>query len=771
MHCPNCGTGMRVRRSFDHFELQEVLGGGGMGTVYRALDRNLNRIVALKLLRQEYSHDPEFLAKFQAEAAITASINHPNVVRVYSTGEDHGLIYLAMELVDKGSLDDLMNLQGRVAEAQVLTVGIQIARGLQAAYQRGLIHRDIKPGNILFSDAHTSKIVDFGLAVFMDQARVEGEEVWGTPYYVAPEKLDNQPEDLRSDIYSLGATLFHAVAGRPPFEAETASMVALKHLKSQAVSLQAFAPDVSSATAYVINKTLNKEPDQRYPTYEELIEHLEYAHTELLAKAAQPRQMNRVVVEGEQTQRAMGWITMGMIALVVVVGIAIFVMRERSAAPNVNASAEEARKANAAIEPRYEAARQKLLTGQPAEAAEALHALEQQPNVPQPTRNWITVHIGMAELLAGRESEARSAFRDLEARGVFSSDTAEGKLAQFFVDLGRTMSSTGPVSASVAKDYDKSNHEAIALFLLALKDWNERAFEEAGPLFRQFQSSPLRKKDPSDPAPPTPYSWIGDYKELAAGYIADFAEYRSVAELLKDTSSLVAQKKALEEARAVRGRLKMTGALADFLEKTIRELEEQVSKQEAEQERITQEHNAADAKVFAAILPKANALNAQYRFAEAKVIVQGAKLTGQKGRREQEALLKKTEWLARFKSLLMRDLNASGFPQPISKRNGMVIAGGVARATEQQVEVKTPYGTVPVPWTDLTMETVIAMAQSFIRPGLPEDLAGDRKWMLGVFSLQARKLREGRTLLAEAAQGRAEYGDALPLFLEFAENQ
>jgi serine/threonine protein kinase len=137
---------MRVRRTFDHFELQEVLGGGGMGTVYRALDRNLNRIVALKLLRQEYSHDPEFVAKFQSEAAITASINHPNVVRVYSTGEDHGLLYLAMELVDKGSLDDLMNLQGRVAEAQVLSVGIQIARGLQAAYQRGLIHRDIKPG-------------------------------------------------------------------------------------------------------------------------------------------------------------------------------------------------------------------------------------------------------------------------------------------------------------------------------------------------------------------------------------------------------------------------------------------------------------------------------------------------------------------------------------------------------------------------------------------------------------------------------------------------
>jgi hypothetical protein len=148
-------------------------------------------------------------------------------------------------------------------------------------------------------------------------------------------------------------------------------MVALKHLKSQAVSLQAFAPDVSSATAYVINKSLNKEPDQRYQNYDELIEHLEYAHTELLAKAAQPRQPSRLVLEGEQNQRAMGWITMAMIAVVVITGIVIFVVREREAAPNVNASAENARKANAALEPSYEAARQKLLAGQSAEAAEA----------------------------------------------------------------------------------------------------------------------------------------------------------------------------------------------------------------------------------------------------------------------------------------------------------------------------------------------------------------------------------------------------------------
>src|SRR5207248_4534759 len=129
---------------------------------------------------------------------------------VFSFGQDHGLFDIAMELVDKGSLDDLMNLQGRVAEAQVMEVGVQIADGLNAAHQRGLIHRDVKPGNILFADAHSAKIVDFGLALLMEHEAEARGEVWGTPYYVAPEKLNHEPEDFRSDIYSLGGTLFHA---------------------------------------------------------------------------------------------------------------------------------------------------------------------------------------------------------------------------------------------------------------------------------------------------------------------------------------------------------------------------------------------------------------------------------------------------------------------------------------------------------------------------------------------------------------------------------
>ncbi len=206
--CPDCGTEFVVGEWIDHYQLLSVAGRGGMGVVYRALDTSLDRQVALKVLRKDRL-SAKAAAQLDTEAAITASINHPHVVKVFTTGTDHGRFYIAMELVDKGTLDDLIRIQGHVAEAQILDVAVQVAQGLRAASQLGMIHRDVKPGNILFADAHTAKVVDFGLAR-LEQAAAEaaGAEIWGTPYYVASrKKLDQQPEeDFRSDIYSLGAS-------------------------------------------------------------------------------------------------------------------------------------------------------------------------------------------------------------------------------------------------------------------------------------------------------------------------------------------------------------------------------------------------------------------------------------------------------------------------------------------------------------------------------------------------------------------------------------
>src|SRR5437899_1074611 len=163
-----------------------MLGVGGMGSVYKARDTLLDRFVALKLLRTDLSSGKDHPSRFQHEARIAASVNHPNVIRVFSSGTDHGQFYVVMELVDHGSLDDLIEKRKQLPEQQVLECGIQVARGLRAAHQQGLIHRDVKPANILFADEHTAKISDFGLAGVAGEGSEAGAEIWGTPYYVAP---------------------------------------------------------------------------------------------------------------------------------------------------------------------------------------------------------------------------------------------------------------------------------------------------------------------------------------------------------------------------------------------------------------------------------------------------------------------------------------------------------------------------------------------------------------------------------------------------------
>lgn len=275
--CRHCGQKNLLQRTFGHFVPVETLGAGGMGTVYKARDTQLERFVALKLLHKDLSGEADRDVQLQQEARIAASVNHPNVVQIFSLGTDHGQFYVVMELIDHGSLDDLMESQGRLPEHQVLDVGIQIARGLRAAHRKGLIHRDVKPANILFVDEQAAKIGDFGIAAFATEDPQSDRVVWGTPPYVAPERLWNKPEDLRSDIYSLGATLFHAVAGKPPIDSSTNSATELRELKQHPSELRGIAPDVSARTARVLQRMIAPDPKQRFSLYDELLTHLDAA--------------------------------------------------------------------------------------------------------------------------------------------------------------------------------------------------------------------------------------------------------------------------------------------------------------------------------------------------------------------------------------------------------------------------------------------------------------------------------------------------------------
>ena len=265
----------QVGQAFGNYQLERELGQGGMGTVYLAKDSGLNRYVALKILRSDLGDDPSFSRKFLEEVEVTASLAHPNIIRVFTLGEQEGRLYLVMEHLDEPSLENRMDKQTKVSEREVLEIGIGIASALQFAHEEtGLIHRDIKPGNILFGRGNIPKLADFGLAAGARSALGQQDEIWGTPYYVSPERLLREPEDIRSDIYSLGATLYHTMAGRPPFEAETAEEVAKRHISDRPPPLRSLCPNAQEQTVITLDRCLAKKTDNRWATYTELINQL-----------------------------------------------------------------------------------------------------------------------------------------------------------------------------------------------------------------------------------------------------------------------------------------------------------------------------------------------------------------------------------------------------------------------------------------------------------------------------------------------------------------
>ncbi len=758
MHCPTCGAALRVRRHFDHFELQELLGVGGMGTVYRALDLNLNRSVALKLLQQQNSASPEFITQFQKEASITASINHPHVVKVYSTGRDHGLFYIAMELVDKGSLESLMDTAGRVAEAEVLNVGIQIAQGLNAALERGLIHRDIKPGNILFANATTAKIVDFGLAILMEHAGVAAGEVWATPFYVAPETVEGKPEDFRSDMYSLGAALFHALIGRPPHPVESNSMSELAAAKSKPVNVRAVAPDVSSPTAFLLNKVLNRDPAERYQSYGELIEHLEFARAELLERDSK----NGAKSATAEKERDYGWLTLAVTAVVVLSGILCFEFGGRffPKAPSAMQEEEGARDPER-IDVRYEQTRQVLASGDAAKAAEAFARLAGETDTPQPLQNWITLHAGLAELLAGQAEKAQAWFAALEARGLYSPDPAEQPLANFFVATAHRAAGAQIIPAAAIKDVNRDSYETIALFVFAVKDWSLGEYDEAWQLFRQFSLC----------TPQDRFAWISTYKPLSSPYLAEINAYRTAAEATRAAGTLESRKQALGVVKGARVQCKLASQFPAKLEAFENDLEQKITAEETARAVRLAAIEAADARTLSDAKTKIAAQWQQFRPADAEIVARAVQVTGEKGRAEREALLKKMGWLAKFKTTLIGDLNTIGYAAAVPKKNGSQLPGPVRRASESQVETIIPFGSVTASWTDLSPDGVIAMGKSFLRTGLPADVLADRQWQLGVYAFHSGKTREGRDLLILASQAKPEYRGDLDLFLETASTQ
>ena len=285
--CKNCGHQIMMPMMLRQFELRSKIASGGMGIVYRAWDMTLERQVAVKLMKKELLEDPKALESFYREARACARLNHTNIIHIYTFDEWENERYLVMELADRGSVDNRIETLHKLTELDVLDVGIAMTSALDLALKHDMIHRDIKPGNILFNADNEPKLVDFGLARKAEVDVEADDMVWGTPFYVAPEKIKREPETFLSDMYSLGATLYHAITGCVPFDAPTPEEVVVAQVQTPLTPPNLVIPEITQLTSDALAKSMAKNPADRFLSYLEFRMAMEYARGRLLLDQSQ----------------------------------------------------------------------------------------------------------------------------------------------------------------------------------------------------------------------------------------------------------------------------------------------------------------------------------------------------------------------------------------------------------------------------------------------------------------------------------------------------
>ncbi|MEO7098843.1 MAG: serine/threonine-protein kinase [Luteolibacter sp.] len=518
--CPSCGKHTRVKREFGPYTLTRRHALGGMSMVFVAQDNTLGREVALKILSEEFSADERRIKAFEEEARITASFSHPHVVRVLRTGRAFGRFYIAMELVPGGHFEHQIKERGKIPEAEMLPLAIEVAQGLKAAHAAGLIHRDVKPGNILLDADGHAKLVDFGLALVTQGGKAQATELWATPYYVPPETIEGDSEDFRSDIYAFGATLYHALAGRPSCGEETMATDVLRKAKQNVIPLSEAAPDISADTCTIIERAMAYDPKDRFSSYDDLISQLENAMVRLKSGGPSAAEVSQSVSRRRARKKGdLIILSAAGVMLFAALGGGIWWITRKEPEKIVKKPAvletlpiiPAAGSASATdIAKIYREAREAVASRHFEKASREFAKLGEDPNVQEPTRTWAGVEAVVAAFLDGKSAKAQV----LAKSGLEHASGVSGEGVRIGDGLIHLLGELGKLPAIPAKSLDSSGHDAshvMAWMLAGLKDWEQGMLDEAGACFSAVAATNLSQDE----------QWLNVYQELAKDYLAD----------------------------------------------------------------------------------------------------------------------------------------------------------------------------------------------------------------------------------------------------------
>jgi serine/threonine protein kinase len=707
VECPSCGKHTRVKREFGPYTLLRRHAIGGMSVVFIAHDNTLDREVVVKILNEEYGANENRISAFEEEARITASFSHPHVVRVFTTGRAFGRFYIAMELVGGGHFEHHIRERGSIPEGEMLPLAIQIAEGLKAAQAAGLIHRDVKPGNILLDVSGNAKIVDFGLALVTKGGKAKAAEIWATPYYVPPETIEGQPEDFRSDIYAFGATIYHALAGKPPCDEESMDTNKLREAKRRILPLAKMAPWVSLDTCLAIDRAMAHDPNQRFRSYNDLLSALETARQRLSSGVpVTPASVARQAAN--RRREKMSLIVAGIMVLVAIAFGVWWVGRSQREEPVVSGASSLSPSGNSSgrdgsdgqrAGTAYREAGEALRAGDYAKAGLRFAAVRDDPGVLEPTGSWAACQVVVCAFLNGSSDDARQeavkAITHLSNAAGVDSQVRDGLMMALDKIKGprpviRAEAAPAPTGAAL-----------MAALLHGLKNWEQGMPEAAKPHFEAIMAVEAKGAD----------TWVEPYRSIVEGYLADLQTLKEAVpdQLPADASTC---RNLADELHAVHSGLKTKGRARFNIRALQLDLEKRARLLEAAGP-ATPDQPAGDRPVVDSTDPLAavHAAAAECRFADAAALLKST--DGDKARIAATLLL--AEAAEAFLGELEDKLKSTQAVLPLELRDATKLDKITGTQPGGLRTVDAAGNSRDVSWSELSPDSMIALHRALVK--------------------------------------------------------